>query len=877
MKETTDYSRKASWYKIPEITKDVDTFYIYATEYIMGSLEEGAPDYATLDNEEMLQGVVIEYNAHASVYEDSTNVFVPYYRQSGLRYAGDIFKKTGNIDAAISGQCYDDITAALDYYFEHYNEGRPFIITGHSQGSAIVRLVLKKYFKEHPDRYERMVAAYVIGYSITKEDLEDYPHLKFATGETDAGVIVSWNTEGPRNMEENAPNCAMLPHGICINPLNWKLDETYAPASLNLGSLVDDENTGKSEIADIGVDAQINLARGVVITTAKMPPMSEEVIKVAAQFFGPDARHDNDYTYFYNNIKDNVAKRIATYKKNKPQDRAKAVADLVVYGKIFTSEDNLTAEAFAVKDGRYVYVGDKAGAETFIEPGKTEVLDYSGKGLVMPSCGNGHAHYSMGVALPSVGTIVADKFDPEKFLSETVPAAVKKARETGATTVFGFGWNYIGFLEKMPTRQQLDAICSDIPIYFADDEGHKGLANTLCLVKAGIMKADGTVLKKEKDIRGGEIVMGPDGTPTGLLKEQAGTYTRSFLDNDNLYTVDVAKANMVKIQEQLLSEGYTMYIDGWGNYFYNDNFYKAAQQMDKAGDMKFVLGLSYEMESWMNVDESLAKAAAVQQFATTRVKTNWLKLFMDGTVEGGTGFVEPLYPDGHQGLANWTEEELTDITRKTNAIDMTMHIHTMGNKAVNYVVSAYANGGRDEMRNTLVHARNVNAQDYQRMADHDIYVVAGMLWHRGPSWLAGYIREKGLAPVGQEDKSYPMKSYFDNGITMCSHTDYPATSGSPDDPFGVMELAVTGQLHGEDDTPWWPEELLTREQALAALTLNVAKQMFIEDERGSIKTGKYADFLLVTKDVLSCPANEIHEAKPAATYFEGKKVFENEE
>jgi predicted amidohydrolase YtcJ len=250
---------------------------------------------------------------------------------------------------------------------------------------------------------------------------------------------------------------------------------------------------------------------------------------------------------------------------------------------------------------------------------------------------------------------------------------------------------------------------------------------------------------------------------------------------------------------------------------------------------------------------------------------------MDGTVEGGTGFVEPLYPDGHQGLANWTEEELTDITRKTNAIDMTMHIHTMGNKAVNYVVSAYANGGRDEMRNTLVHARNVNAQDYQRMADHDIYVVAGMLWHRGPSWLAGYIREKGLAPVGQEDKSYPMKSYFDNGITMCSHTDYPATSGSPDDPFGVMELAVTGQLHGEDDTPWWPEELLTREQALAALTLNVAKQMFIEDERGSIKTGKYADFLLVTKDVLSCPANEIHEAKPAATYFEGKKVFENEE
>ena len=81
-------------------------------------------------------------------------------------------------------------------------------------------------------------------------------------------------------------------------------------------------------------------------------------------------------------------------------------------------------------------------------------------------------------------------------------------------------------------------------------------------------------------------------------------------------------------------------------------------------------------------------------------------------------------------------------------------------------------------------------------------------------------------------------------------------------------------LYGEKDgAPWWPEELLTREQALVSLTINMAKQMLIEKERGSISEGKYADFLLVDKDVLSCPETEIHEAKPAATYFEGKKVF----
>ena len=304
------------------------------------------------------------------------------------------------------------------------------------------------------------------------------------------------------------------------------------------------------------------------------------------------------------------------------------------------------------------------------------------------------------------------------------------------------------------------------------------------------MKADGTVLKKDKDIRGGEIVMGADGTPTGFLKEQAGTYTRSFLDNENLYPVDVAKIVIPKIQEHLLAEGYTMYIDGWGNYFFNDNFFKAAQQLDQAGELNFVIGLTYEVESWMNVEEALKKAADVQKYATIRVRTNWLKLFMDGTVEGGTGYVEPLYPDGHQGLANWTEEELTDITRKTNAQGISMHIHTMGNKAVNTVVSAYANGGKDELRNTLVHIRNVNAEDFQRMADHNMYAVSGMHWHHGPSWLADYIREHGMAPVGLEGQSYPMKSYFDNGINMTSHSDFPATSGSPLTPTSLQRVAV---------------------------------------------------------------------------------------
>ena len=558
-------------------------------------------------------------------------------------------------------------------------------------------------------------------------------------------------------------------------------------------------------------------------------------------------------------------------KDNTGQEDVSEKADLVVYGKIFTSNDNQVVEAFAVKDGKYVYVGDKAGAAAFVEEGKTEVVDYSGKGLVMPGCGNGHAHYTQAYAMAEIGTQVGASDDADKFLTEILPAAVKKAKDTKAVAVFGLGWNLQAFQEKMPTRQQLDAVCSDLPVFFIDDEGHKSLVNTLCLVNAGIMKEDGTVLKKADAIRGGEIVMGADGTPTGYLKEQAATYVRAFLDGDNLYTVDVAKSALNKVQGTLLSEGYTMYLDGYSSYFRNNNLYMAAQQMDEAGDMHFVMGTCYEIESWMDVDATLDKAAEAKKYASKRVKTNWLKLYMDGTVESGTGFIEPLYTDGHQGLVNWTEEEFTDITRKANEKGFTMHVHALGNKAVNRTVNAFINGGKDEMRNTLVHLRNIDQPDYERMAKHNIQVTAGMLWHHATDEsLPELLR---ALPEGLGDKGYPMKSYFDYGVNVSSHSDYPALANSPDDPFGIMEIAVTGVYYPENSKPWWPEELLTREQALTALTINCAKQMFVEDERGSISKGKYADFLLVDTDVLTCPVTEIHTAKPAATYFEGKKVF----
>ena len=299
--DAPDYTQAYEWY-ITDRGSDFDLFYICSTSTFDYKKDGATVHFSWATDTAACHGIYEEMIGVDGILPGDLNFYSPFYRQ--------ITMETYLDTALISSRfplTMEDVTAAFNYYIENYNHGRPFVLAGFSQGGqALVELL-----KQLPEELnERMVAAYVIGYSVTKDDLEANPHLKFATGESDTGVIISWNTEGPKNIEQNAPNVVVLPGAISINPLNWKTDETYAPASENLGSLVPDEKTGEPVIGDAGADAQINLARGVVVTNAPSEPVDESVIP----FFGPDARHGNDYPYYYNNIKDNVAKRIAAYK-----------------------------------------------------------------------------------------------------------------------------------------------------------------------------------------------------------------------------------------------------------------------------------------------------------------------------------------------------------------------------------------------------------------------------------------------------------------------------------------------------------------------------------------------------------------------------------
>ena len=300
-----DYSQIDNWLALPkDRDKNIDVIYFYPTTF--GKETPCAPNVSDIDDLNMRKGAKHCLATQASVFEESCNIFAPYYRQISADYALTLSNDETN--ELLSYSATQDPTTALNYYFEHYNNGRPFILAGHSQGANILVMLLANYFKEHPELFSKMIAAYVIGYAVTKKYLQENKHLKFAQGADDIGVIVSYNTEGPNNKDKH--NAVVTPGAISINPLNWKLDETPASVKENLGSL-----NHKGVLVEGFANAQIDLDRGVVVCSS-VDSKHYAVPAPADILFGPECYHAFDYGFYYMNLKQNVADRIIAWFTN---------------------------------------------------------------------------------------------------------------------------------------------------------------------------------------------------------------------------------------------------------------------------------------------------------------------------------------------------------------------------------------------------------------------------------------------------------------------------------------------------------------------------------------------------------------------------------
>ena len=187
-----DYAHRANWLAHPTHPKrKIDVFYLYPTSYFKTSPSQ--PVISTIDDSAMVAGAKRSFGQQATAFSTVANIYAPYYRQADAVTV--LTSPLATQAQIIGGVPAHDAIAAFSYYIQHDNHGRPFILAGHSQGSNVLLFILSRYLKDHPAVYRRMVAAYVIGYGVTRTYLTQNPQLRFANGADDAGVIVSWNTE----------------------------------------------------------------------------------------------------------------------------------------------------------------------------------------------------------------------------------------------------------------------------------------------------------------------------------------------------------------------------------------------------------------------------------------------------------------------------------------------------------------------------------------------------------------------------------------------------------------------------------------------------------------------------------------------------------
>ena len=297
----TDYSLSEHWLSLPaDLSKAVDIFYLYPTAWIPDSATNTL--YCAIDNPSMLAGSLHALNTQATAFETSGNIYAPYYRQANAMQT--LVLPEDQRWEVLRQEPGKDVVAAFDYYINHYNNGRPFILAGHSQGANVMLFLLSEYMASHPEVYSRMIAAYVTGYPVTAEFMAANKHLKFAEGPDDTGVIISYNTQSPKVLA--GTNIVVANNiGLVINPINWKRDATPAPAKESLGSFMPGNTLPYYKKVLDFADARIDTAQGVLICNS----VNDSAMATISGGIGLGVYHIFDIPLYYYNLRQNAERR----------------------------------------------------------------------------------------------------------------------------------------------------------------------------------------------------------------------------------------------------------------------------------------------------------------------------------------------------------------------------------------------------------------------------------------------------------------------------------------------------------------------------------------------------------------------------------------
>jgi len=530
-------------------------------------------------------------------------------------------------------------------------------------------------------------------------------------------------------------------------------------------------------------------------------------------------------------------------------------ADLVVLNAAVHTLDPVrpTAEAVAVLGSRIVAVGSTEEIRGLVDP-RTRVVHAGGK-LVLPGFNDAHVHFlTGGFSLARVN--LRGAATPEEFtrLLGEYAAGLPKGR-----WILGGSWDH----EKwpgapLPTREMLDPVTPDHPVFVSRLDGHMALANSLALQLAG-------VTKETEDPPGGLIVRDPNtGEPTGILKDAAEDLVGRVIPEKPF---EAKHAAALAATEHAARMGVTSLTDVSAGE--DVGLY---QYMLQRGELKTRIYCPRSILSW----EVLAKAGVRAAFGSDMLRIGGLKGFADGSLGSSTAlFFEP-YGDAPQTRGLLFEEMLPEgsMLQRVLAADragLQVMIHAIGDEANLRILDLYQqvaeqNGERDR-RFRIEHAQHLRPEEIARFGRQK--VIASMQpYHAADDgrWCEKRIGRK------RSKGAYAFRSLLDAGAVLAFGSDWTV---APLNPLEGIKAAVTRQtLDGRHPGGWIPEQKITVEEAVRAYTVGSAYAEFADSVKGTITAGKLADLVMLDRDIFNIKPAEIDKANVILTIMNGRVVYE---
>ena len=533
-----------------------------------------------------------------------------------------------------------------------------------------------------------------------------------------------------------------------------------------------------------------------------------------------------------------------------------------INGNIYTVDEEFsTASALAVKDGKFIYVGNDAKAQAYIGP-MTFVFDLKGK-TVIPGLHDAHVHIRYGERelyprTPDIRASIGEWASVERMQE-----VIKRCLATGEGMrpgpeprwlVLG-GWMSDVWDPPEFRKELIDAVAPDNPV-FISRYTHGSGANSKALELAGITR-------DTPDPPGGHIKKDKNGEPTGEFVERAPSQLTRLIPPLPPTTDYERSRNLVDGTQLAIASGLTT-IHGASVTGYDE-----VQRRLKLYEVGLLRIRINEMAS-----ESAAKELGKPLNYNDKFFVRSVKTLLDGALGSrGAHFLEEYsdYP-GFYGEPRRSEDEIAQSATDLLKIGFNMRIHCIGDAANRIAINAYeralkATGidGKDA-RFALEHCQVLTAEDVPRLAE--LGIVASM-----QPLHATEDMNFAEARMGPERLKYAYiwSDLLDLGVIVATGTDY---SVSPYNPFYTLHAAVTRQDRNNNPSGGWiPEQAMTREEALRAATMGGAYVMFAEDILGSIEVGKLADFVVIPVDYMTIPAEDIWKIEPDMTVIGGEVVY----